>query len=391
MGVIIEVRNPLEDLEEKIKAHKRRFWRRIILTTVTLLAAVASTYLLIELQTYHVARTVQSYQDAGNDKNSYMQFSDGVLKYSRDGIAFLNRKAEEQWNQSYQIKNPFLSANKDSVVVGDRGGNDIFVFNKKGLRGEVHTNYPVEALAVSENGIVCALLKNENTPLIVCYDAMGNILVEHRASITGTGYPISMAISPDGSMLQVSYLCVVDGVQATRIIYYDFKNGETEESEQQVAEEIYKNEIIPDAFFLNDDVSILISDQAFYIYKGKDKPSLSKKVELGKEVKSVFYDDKYIGFVLKESAQEKNELRLYNMAGTQKLSKSFSGEYGNIKIADGSVMMFDGKQCAVFTTWGVQKFDGEMEENILDILPLSGINKYLVMSERGIAEVRFGK
>ena len=391
MGVIIEVRNPLEDLEEKIKAHKRRFWRRIILTTVTLLAAVASTYLLIELQTYHVARTVQSYQDAGNDKNSYMQFSDGVLKYSRDGIAFLNRKAEEQWNQSYQIKNPFLSVNKDSVVVGDRGGNDIFVFNKKGLRGEVHTNYPVEALAVSENGIVCALLKNENTPLIVCYDAMGNILVEHRASITGTGYPISMAISPDGSMLQVSYLCVVDGVQATRIIYYDFKNGETEESEQQVAEEIYKNEIIPDAFFLNDDVSILISDQAFYIYKGKDKPSLSKKVELGKEVKSVFYDDKYIGFVLKESAQEKNELRLYNMAGTQKLSKSFSGEYGNIKIADGSVMMFDGKQCAVFTTWGVQKFDGEMEENILDILPLSGINKYLVMSERGIAEVRFGK
>ena len=109
MGVIIEVRNPLEDLEEKIKAHKRRFWRKVILTTITLLAAAASTYLLVELQTYNVARTVQSYQDAGNDKNSYMQFSNGVLKYSRDGIAFLNRKAEEQWNQSYQIKNPFLN------------------------------------------------------------------------------------------------------------------------------------------------------------------------------------------------------------------------------------------------------------------------------------------
>lgn len=391
MGVIIEVRNPLEDLEEKIKAHRRRFWRKVILTTVTLLAAAASTYLLVELQTYNVARTVQSYQDAGNDKNSYMQFSNGVIKYSRDGIAFLNRKAEEQWNQSYQIKNPFLNINKDSVVVGDRGGNDILVFNKKGLRGEVHTNYPVESLAVSENGIVCALLKNENTPLIVCYDAAGNMLVEHRASITGTGYPIGMAISPDGGMLQVSYLCVVDGVQATRIIYYDFHNGGTEESEQQAAEEVYKNEIIPMSFFADDDTSILISDQAFYVYKGKDKPSLSKKVELNKEVKSVFYDDEYIGFVLKEDAQDKNELRLYNMSGTEKLSKTFSGEYGNVKIADGSIMMFDGKQCAVFTTWGVQKFDGEMEENILDILPLSGINKYLVMSERGIEEVRFGK
>lgn len=394
MGVIIEVRNPLEDLEEKIRARKRKFRIKVILTTITLLAAIISTYLLIELQTYDVARTVQSYHNADSDNNNYMQFSNGVLRYSRDGIAFLNRKAEEQWNQSYQIKNPFLNINKDALAVGDRGGNDILVFNKQGMRGEVHTNYPIEALTVSENGIVCALLKNENTPLVVCYDAAGNVLVEHRASITGTGYPVGMAISPDGSVLQVSYLCVADGVQATRVVYYNFNNEdaeETEDAEQRMAEEIYKNEVIPTSFFLDNETSVLISDQAFYIYKGKDKPAVSKKVELEKEVKSVFYDDKYIGFILKDSTREENELRLYNMSGTQKLSKTFSGEYSNVKISNGSVMMYDGKQCAVFTVWGVQKFDGEMEENILDILPLSGINKYLIMSEQGIEEVRFGK
>lgn len=391
MSVIVEVRSPLEDLEDKIKAHKRRFWIKTVLTIFTILAAIISTYLLIELQTYTVARTVQKYRDAGEDNSNYMQYSTGVLKYSRDGVAFLDRKGEEQWNQSYQIKNPFVKVCKDSVVLGDRGGNDILVFNKKGLRGEIHTNYPIEALAVSQNGIVCALLKNENSPLIVCYDAAGNMLIEHRASVSGTGYPVGMSISPDGRILQVSYLCVEDGVMATRGVYYNFDEENTEESRQQAAEEIYKNEIIPTSFFVDENTSVLIGSQAFYIYKGKDKPVLSKTVKLDKEIKSVFYDEKNLGFILKNNGEAGSELRVYNVSGRQKLSKTFEGEYSNVKIADGDVIMFDGKKCAVFTSWGVQKFDGEMEENILDVIPLTGINKYLVLSENGMEEVRFGK
>lgn len=391
MGVVIEVRNPLEDLEEKIKAHKKWFWRRVILTTVTLMAAVISTYLLIELQTYTVARTIQIHKDASDSKSDYMQFSNGVLKYSRDGIAFLNRKGVEQWNQSYQIKNPLVHTTDKSLAVGDRGGNDILVFDEKGLRGEVHTNYPIESLVVSENGIVCALLKNEGTPQIVYYDSAGNLLVEHRASITGTGYPIGMAVSPDGTMLQVSYMCVVDGVQATRVVYYNFTAEKSEEAEQQVAEEIYKNEVIPTSFFLNNSTSVLVGSQGFYIYKGKDKPALAETVKLDKAVKSVFYNKKQIGFVLENSGQEESELRLYSTSGAQKLAKTFSGEYSHVTVSDGQVMMYDGKKCAVFTAWGVQKFDGEMDESIRGIIPLSGINKYLVMSENGIQEVRFGK
>ena len=114
-----------------------------------------------------------------------MQFSTGVLKYSRDGIAFLNKKGEEQWNQPYQIKNPLVHVAGNSAATADRGGNDIYVFDKKGLRGEIHTNYPIEQFAISENGIVSVLLKNESTPQVVCYDAAGNVLVEHRTSLIG--------------------------------------------------------------------------------------------------------------------------------------------------------------------------------------------------------------
>lgn len=391
MGVIVEVRNPMKGLQEKIKAHKHHFWKQVILVTVTLLAAVVSTYLLVEMQTYTKMRIIQSYGSAGLDNSSYMQFSNGVLKYSRDGIAFLNKSGEEQWNQSYQIKTPIINVNQDSAAVADQGGNDIFVFDKKGLKGEIHTNYPIEQIVVSENGIVSALLKNESTPQIVCYDSMGNVLVEHRSSLTGTGYPIGMAISPDGTMLQVSYLCVADGVEASRIVYYDFANTDDEEGEYQAAEEIYKNAVIPTSFFVDDKTSVLVGDEAFMIYEGADQPKLSKTVELEKEIKSVFYDDEYIGFVLKNSGEEKYELRLYNMAGTLKLSKTFTGEYSNVKVSRGNVIMYDGRKCTIFSEWGVQKFEGELDKEIMEILPLTGVNKYLVMNTDGLEEVRLVK
>ena len=54
--------------------------------------------------------------------------------------------------------------------------------DEKGAKGEIHTNYPIEKIAVAENGIVSTILNNENSPMVVCYDATGNVLVEHRAS-----------------------------------------------------------------------------------------------------------------------------------------------------------------------------------------------------------------
>ena len=53
--------------------------------------------------------------------------------------------------------------------------------------------------------------------------------------------------------------------------------------------------------------------------------------------------------------------------------------------------MLDGKKCIIFSDWGVRKFDGEVEMNIKEILPLTGINMYLLVSNDGMEEVRLVK
>ena len=54
-------------------------------------------------------------------------------------------------------------------------------------------------------------------------------------------------------------------------------------------------------------------------------------------------------------------------------------------------LMYDGKKCRIYSELGVEKFEGEVDKDIMEIRPLAGINKYLLMSADGMEEVRLVK
>lgn len=381
----------LEEMEERVRQHKRRFRIKVLLIISAFLFVSVGSFLLIYLQTYTKVRVVDTRKSSDSDNNNYRQFADGVLKYSRDGVALLNRKGEEVWNQPYQIKSPMVETYKESGAIADKGGNDVVVFDKKGWRGEIHTDYPIEKIAVSARGIVSMILKNENSPKIVCYDAAGNLLVELKTSFTGTGYPMDLGISEDGKLLLVTYMCVQDGVVTSKINYYNFEGEKETSKDYEVLEEIYKDMIAPTAFFLNDSVSVVAGCNQLLFYKGKQTPVLAQTVTLNKQIKSVFHSNRYVGLVLKNEGKAGYELCLYNASGKKLMSQDFTGDYSNIKIDGSQVILYDGKKCSIFSRTGIHKFEGEMSHNILEIFPMAGVNKYIVMNANGMEVVRLVK
>ena len=389
MGIVVEFKNPLRNLDRKIKIYKRKILFRHILSFITLLAACSATYLLLEVQTYNDMRLVKQVADSSEINGSVKEYANGFLKYSRDGASYLDKQGKEKWNHPYQLKNPVVQINKEAIAIASQEGNDIFVFDKKGIRGEIRTGYPIEKMTISENGIVATLLKNENNPKIVCYDSKGKILVEHQATLGGTGYAIGLALSPDGTMLAVTYFCIEDGVEATRLSFYNF--GEEKTKDFLVEEQIYKNTVIPSVFFMDEDTAVAIGDASCMIYKGKSKPKLKKTIEFDKEINGVFHTDKNIGFLLKNSGEAGQELRLYSKSGSEKLSKNFRGEYKSVKMSGNDVIMVDGKNCCIISKGGVIKVEGEMKNILYEVIPLTGINKYLIANENGIEEIRLVK
>ena len=391
LGELRKEDHPETEAMEEAKRQKRKRWKKTGIIAGSILAVSIGIYLLINLQTYTSVRTVDTYPVSGAASNEYKQFADGVLKYSRDGISYLDQKGSEVWNQPYQIQNPVVDVNETSGAVADKGGNAILVFNEEGLRGEIETDLPIERISVSEQGIVSVILIDESSSQILCYDAAGNILVEHKTSVNGTGYPMDAALSPDGEILQVLYLYTQDGTITSRVAYYNFGQEGESETDHQVTEQEYKDVVMADGFFMNQSVSAAVGDNMLTIFRGKSVPEEAVNVEIDKEIKSVFHSQKYIGMILKNEGKEGYELRLYNDRGQMAMSEDFSGDYSNVKICGSQVIMYDGKNCSIFTRGGIQKFEGEMNSNILEIFPVAGVNKYIVMNENGMEVVRLVK
>ena len=89
---------------------------------------------MIENQTYTSVATADSHKKDTEDSNQYIAFSDGVIRYSRDGVVFLNKKNKEKWIQPCQIQNPIVDVNEDVFAIADVGGNTIMIFQKSGLK-----------------------------------------------------------------------------------------------------------------------------------------------------------------------------------------------------------------------------------------------------------------
>lgn len=363
----------------------------ILAIAVVLVAMVVGSYFFIKYQTYDYIEITKTYENNSTDNANYKRCLDGVLRYSRDGIALLSEKGEEIWNQPCQMNNPVVEICGDSVAIGDKGGTSIMVLQKKGLKGEIQTTRPIEKFSVSSQGIVSAILKDEETPLVMCYDAVGNILVEHVVSLTTMGYPMDVAVSQDGNTLIVSYLYTEENEITTKVAYYYFGENDTEKKDYQVLEKEFNNTIVPVVAFASESTSVLVADNAIYFYKGLNKPEEVACVKLEKEIQSVAHGDNLVAVVVRNNENSDYKLNIYNLKGNSLSSVDVEKEYAKMQVADGQIILYDGQMCSIYNKDGICKYEGNLDENILEIFPVSGFNKYMMINASGFHEVQLAK
>ena len=370
----------LSEIKNKVRRFRLRKLRKILVPAVLIILAACGTYLLLKNQTYAQARTAREYVADISDTSSYARFGDGIIRYNRDGVVYLNKKNEEQWIQPAQIQNPVIVVKENAFAVADNGGNNIMVFTEEGLKGEIETTLPIEKIAISDQGIVSAVLRDENSPKIISYDATGNILVEQKTTVGTTGYPAALEFSGDGRLLAVSYLYTEGAVIKSRVVFYNF--GETGQGKPDniVSSAEYEDTVAAEVFFMGEDRAVVVGDNRFIIYKGKEEPQKEKEIIIDQEIQSVFHSDQYIGFVLLNRDKSGYEVRLYNRLGEQILNRPIPAKYDNVKMDGDEILMYDGTSCCIVTATGIIKFSGDIKINALEMFRAPGLNRYYVMS-----------
>lgn len=389
----IEVQSEKKKNAEKRKrkplsAGTKRSIRRWVITGVVT-AAIAVTYLTVTLQTYTEIEVLEQIQEAESGNSFYARYGENIISCDMDGVSLFDLEGKEIWKESIQFQKPVMKVRGSSLAVAEQSGNDIAVFGEEGLRGQIRTTLPIEKMDISDQGITAVILENGSTPVIRCYDVEGNVLIEYKVSASANGYPVDLAISPDGTTLLVSYLITQNGQVDTKIVYYDFGNKH-KDGNYQIGSGTYEGQVMPTVFFVTDEQSVAVGDGGFVVYKGSE-PKEDKKIDINKKIRSVAYDEEYLAFVLSGEGSSGYELRLYDYSGDEIISKEFEGDYGNIKVDDGQIILFDGEKASIFTEGGIHRFEGNTGANIKDMFVLNGINKYLLMSDKGTQTVRLTK
>ena len=374
-----------DQIEEEYTRQTKRRKRRIIVTGVIILLLVAAVLLVVLLQTYDSVQVLKSRSLSDAGSNGYTAFAGHVLKYNRDGVSLMDTDGEDKWNQATQFKQPAAVTSDTYAVVADIKGTDMYLFDEKGLVKQLSTTKPIEKVTVGHDGTVVVIQENGSTPVVSCYSREGKMLLKHQASLSESGYPISAAVSEDGEVLALSYLRAGSTGASGRISLFAIKS---QEKDNTLFTEDLKSQIAGEVFFIDKTV-VVVGEKECFLYQGFESPK-KKTIDIDGEIEKVFRDGRYFGFVLRMSNGEKS-LRVYSRSGSEKLNETVTGNYDKVLMMNKQVLLFSGQECCIYTLRGIHRFDGQMRDGVLYVMPVGGINRYAVITYDGIDTVYLTK
>ncbi|WP_147289849.1 DUF5711 family protein [Anaerosacchariphilus polymeriproducens] len=377
----------LEEYQKKILEHKNKIFRRIISIFVIGLAIVVCWGVFQYMRVYNDYVILSSQKRSDVKSAKFEEFNGNILKYSQDGISYLDLDSNEIWNHAYSMQDPIVSTREDYIAVADQKGNKIYVLNTKGFQGEIKALKPIRQIRVANQGVVAVLMEDENANYICCYDKKGNLLVDSEVRLENTGYPINIAFSNDGQKLAVSYLDISEGLPRTEVAFYNFGSVGQEEVGRLVSSYTYEETIIPEIEFLNNDIVAAFGDNKVVLYEGAQKPKEIKKMNIKQEIRSVFQNKENFGLVFENKDEtrdtdKKYQMDLYNKSGEKIVTVDFDMDYTNIKLNDKRILLSSEKECSIFTFQGVEKFHYKFPDELVTVIPTSFDRQFILITSK---------
>ena len=247
----------------KKAARNRRI--KILLLALILAGTAIVAYILFNSKcNYYTYKDKVDTEDSGDV--SYENFDEGYLKYSSNGIEYQKQFGRAEWNIALSYEHPFLAKSDSYAVLGDKGENTLILLNKNGKVREFTLKYPLLQATVSEQGIIEMILEGSDSNYVQVYGKNGKLIADMRSSIEEKGYPITAAISPNGTQLAVSYYSINGNTSKTSIAFYDLSRQLQSDSIPLKGGFDYTNTIIPKVSFMDDNTVAAFGSKVTYFY-----------------------------------------------------------------------------------------------------------------------------
>ncbi len=376
---------PRISYREKIKSHKFTIFYRTTLIIILIGAVIAGVYIQWKNKIYTENTVTSSIETTITPDRKLMPLAGYLLSYSKDGASCMDAKGNAVWNETYEMQNPIIDVCQNVVAIGDYNGRNIYIMSTAGSMGSITTTKPVRDFSVAANGVIAVVLDDKEVTLIYLYDAQGNELVHFRTTMSESGYPVSVSISPNGQLVCVSYLYVDSGQMKSSVAFYNFGAVGQNSTDNYVSGYDYLDTVVPFTRFLDNKTAIAVSDDRIMFYSGAQKPVSIAENLVSDDIQSVYYGEEYIGLVF-NSTESSNRYRMdvYNKAGQLVQTIEFDIEYTDIVFHNDQIIIYNETTCLVYNSNGVQKYAGNFDKSALTLIPLSSGYRYMVVTPDSI-------
>ncbi|MFI3212665.1 MAG: DUF5711 family protein [Eubacteriales bacterium] len=355
-----------------------------VLLVIIVLGAIVYNQWQSKTYTSYVVKS--SVARVGATNSVYQALNENILAYSKDGVSCTEGNGKALWNITYEMQNPILETAGDMVAVADYSGNIIYAIDASGNATEINTNLPIRTLAVSENGVVAAVLEDTSATWIDIYDFDGNKLAYEKSTMEITGYPIAIDFS--GELLAVSYLYVDSGTMESNVTFYNFGDVGQNNLNKMVSSYTYANTIVAEIFFMDEDSVFAAGDNRIMFYSGNQKPMHQADRLIDQEIQEVFYNEEYVGVVfLDATGVNKYSMEIYNSQGNAIEVLGFDIEYKDIIFNDTGIIIYNETECHIYTVKGQLKYEGIFESEVKAVIPGKNMSKYYLITSDKIEAI----
>ena len=373
------------EFENKIKAHRRSRLFRVLTISVIGILIIAAIWFLWDNSVYTSYTEISSFPRISSSDSVCLNHNGKLLTYSKDGISSMDTKGNIIWNETYQMQEPIVEVNENAVAVGDYNGHIIYVMDEKGKVGEIDTNLPIKDLCVSKTGIVAVVLEDSKVTRLNLYDSKGKELVTSECRMNQTGYPMAVALSDTGEVMEVSYFYVDSGTMKSSIAFYNFSDVGQNSVDRLVGGNEYDDTIIPYIGFLSKDSAFAVGNSRISFYGGADKPvSVAEKL-LSEEIQAVYTGNEYVGLVyIDTTGAALYRIDLYDKKGNLTLSQNIDIDYQNIIIQKNSIVVYNNTECVMYNMSGREKYRGTFGKSVSLLIPSNKNNRFIMVSADSI-------
>ena len=352
-------------------------------------ALIGMTAGLRQYDDYDVRQSIDLTAVSGS---SFLDFQGKLISYSRDGVSCMDYDGNLIWTETFEMDDPQLKKCENYLLIYDRGGTAIEILNLSGEKGRISTARPITSADISGTGDVACLMRENDTHHLELYDTSGEILADGELHTENAGYPIAIALSSDAKKLMVSMISLNNGDVKTTIRFYQFGRAGQKQKNNIVASFSYANMIIPEVDFVKGDRALAVGDTEIIVYSSASVPKSVSEIYPEGEMKCVFFDDSYFGYILNDSSDTDGSgqtLEVYSVYGHRRCRRAIDAVYRTVSMTSNhEILLTDGENVTLYTISGIRKFAYDFKEGIYQLIPYDGKRDFVLLLPGKLEKIR---